>query len=56
MNTLARFLASIALTMTLAYGGHHYWLGQYGGNFNPDASLDTSQVIDGGVSHGLYAV
>lgn len=55
MSTLTRFLAAIALSLTLAYGGHHYWSGQYGGNFNPSASLDTTQVIDG-TPHGLHTV
>lgn len=57
MTSIWQFLASIALSIALALGGHHYWLGQYGANFNADASLDTSQVIDAtGDSHGLFAL
>lgn len=55
MSTLPRFLAAILLSIVLTLGGHHHWLGQYGGNFNPDVRLDTSQVIDGG-GYGLLAV
>lgn len=54
MSTLPQFLAAMSLTIALAFGGHHYWLGRYGANFNPDVALDTTQVIDGG-GHGLLA-
>ena len=55
MSTLPRFLGALAMTIVLALGGHHWWLGQYGANFEPDAGLDTSQVIDGG-GHDLFTL
>jgi hypothetical protein len=55
VSTLREFLAAIAFTIALALGGHHYWLGQYGANFNPDVALDVSQVIDR-MPHGLFTL
>lgn len=46
MTTLTEFLGALALAIALALGGNHWWQGQYGANFRPDARLDTSQVID----------
>lgn len=56
VSTLPRFLAAIALFVSVGLLGHHHWEGQYGGNFNPDASLDTSQVIDATEQHGLLTI
>lgn len=57
MSTLPEFLSALVIAFWISAIGYHWWLGQYGGNFNPDASLDTSQVIDAtGDPHGLFMV
>ena len=53
MSTLPRFLIALATTIVLALTGNHWWTGQHGANFNPDAALDTTQVIDR-TQHGLH--
>lgn len=56
MSNLRQFIAAIAATLALALGGHHYWSGQHGANFNPDVQLDTSQVIDATEKHDLFRI